>query len=94
MSVGICLFINCYAPHRDGRLDRLVSGVLILARSTEAAAQLQEHLKQQLVEKEYLARVKVSSTVLRAGLLIVIACSAEAIDQSKTNPSRQLPHLK
>ena len=36
-----------------------MSGVLILARSSAAAAQLSQHISQQLVVKEYLARVKV-----------------------------------
>ena len=43
------------------RLDRLVSGVLVLARSSAAAAQLTQHIKQQFIVKDYLARVKVSN---------------------------------
>ena len=43
-------------PHR---LDRLVSGVLILARSSSAASLLQKLMRKNFVEKEYLARVKV-----------------------------------
>ena len=41
------------------RLDRLVSGVLILARSRSAVAQLQKHMFEDFLEKEYVARVKV-----------------------------------
>ena len=43
-------------PHR---LDRLVSGVLVIARTTEKAALFSLHLRQGFIEKEYLARVKV-----------------------------------
>jgi len=43
------------------RLDRLVSGVLVLARTSSVAAQLSQHISQQLVVKEYLARVKVGT---------------------------------
>lgn len=43
------------------RLDRLVSGVLVLARSSAVAAQLTQHIKQQFIVKNYLARVKVSN---------------------------------
>lgn len=41
------------------RLDRLVSGVLVIARTTEKAALFHKHLQQDFIEKEYLARVKV-----------------------------------
>ena len=42
----------------DTRLDRLVSGVLVIARTTEKAALFHKHLQQDFIEKEYLARVK------------------------------------
>lgn len=51
------------------RLDRLVSGVLVLARSSAAAAQLTEHIKQQFIIKDYLARVKVSNTASPQNIL-------------------------
>ncbi|CAI8034846.1 RNA pseudouridine synthase 7 [Geodia barretti] len=40
------------------RLDRLVSGVLVIARTTEKAALFHKHLQQDFIEKEYVARVK------------------------------------
>jgi RluA family pseudouridine synthase len=40
------------------RLDRLASGVLVIARTTEKAALFSKHLRQDFIEKEYLARVK------------------------------------
>lgn len=40
------------------RLDRLVSGVLILARTSKAASRLSEQIRQQKVEKHYLAIVE------------------------------------
>ena len=42
------------------RLDRLASGVLVIARTTEKAALFHKHLRQDFIEKEYLARVKAS----------------------------------
>ena len=41
------------------RLDRLASGVLVIARSAEKAALFHKHLRQDFIEKEYIARVKV-----------------------------------
>ena len=40
------------------RLDRLVSGVLVLARTSKAASRLSEQFRQQSVEKIYLAWVE------------------------------------
>lgn len=37
------------------RLDRVVSGLMVLARSAEAAAQLSQQIREQTFEKEYLA---------------------------------------
>ena len=49
----------CVASPSLLRLDRLASGVLVIARSTEKAALFHKHLRQDFIEKEYLARVKV-----------------------------------
>ncbi len=40
------------------RLDRLVSGVLVLARTSKAASRISEQLRQQKVEKSYLAIIE------------------------------------
>ncbi len=40
------------------RLDRLVSGVLVLARTSKAASRLSEQIRQQSVEKFYMAMVE------------------------------------
>ncbi len=39
------------------RLDRVVSGLLVLTRSPEAASELSRHIREQSFEKEYLAVV-------------------------------------
>ena len=61
MLLGVLCVIGklAHAELCPPRLDRLVSGVLILARSSLAASRLQRHLKQNFLEKDYLARVKV-----------------------------------
>ena len=40
------------------RLDRLTSGVLILAKNNKTTLSFQEHLKENKVKKKYYARVK------------------------------------
>jgi RluA family pseudouridine synthase len=40
------------------RLDRLTSGVLVIARSTTSCTLFQKHFRHNFIEKEYLARVK------------------------------------
>ncbi len=40
------------------RLDRLVSGVLVLARTSKGASRLSEQIRKQTTEKEYLALVE------------------------------------
>ena len=54
------------------RLDRLASGVLVIARSTEKAALFHKHLKQNFIEKEYLARVKVFQSTIACSHTIII----------------------
>ena len=39
------------------RLDRVVSGLMVLARSSEAASELSRQIREQIFEKEYLAVV-------------------------------------
>lgn len=61
--VMLCFTLQVKKKASSGscRLDRLVSGVLVLARTSSAATQLSQHISQQLVVKEYLARVKVGT---------------------------------
>ena len=51
------------------RLDRVVSGLMVLARSQEAASELSRQIREDLFEKEYLAVVH-GSTEKKAGQLV------------------------
>ncbi len=52
-----CLLHN---THTTRRIDRLASGVLILATSPKKLVQLNKQFAKRSVEKEYIARVKAS----------------------------------
>lgn len=56
-------YILCKENHLEGlhtvhRLDRLTSGILVLAKTKQAAAAFQQKMKEGKVEKRYVARVK------------------------------------
>lgn len=73
------------------RLDRLVSGVLVLARTSKAASRLSDQIRRQVVDKRYLASVQGNWDEAGQRELVDLVRKNEKLQKMETLPAGSRP---